>query len=31
VVNRGGHNYAAWDGELPRAISWLSAHLGTTV
>ncbi len=28
VVNRGGHNYSAWDGELPRAVSWLSAHLG---
>ncbi len=31
VVNRGGHNYAAWDGELPRAVSWLSAHLGPPV
>jgi enterochelin esterase-like enzyme len=27
VVARGGHNYAAWDAELPRAVSWLSAHL----
>ena len=31
VLNRGGHNFAAWDSELPQAVSWLSAHLGAPV
>jgi enterochelin esterase-like enzyme len=29
ILSRGGHNFAAWDAELPQAIDWLSTHLKT--